>query len=166
MGVALEAFWGGPDGSARLEGELASLAGVGVSMGSTALKAALDRFGARRVAILTPHQPKGDDEVRAWFEATGYAVIGLKGLACESPRAIAQVKPAAIWQALRELDTSEVEALVQVGTNLAGAAVAVEAERWFGKPVLAINSVTYWHALRGLGIKDRLPGQGSVLERF
>jgi maleate isomerase len=52
---------------------------------------------------------------------------------------------------------------VQVGTNLACAAVATEAERWLGKPVIAINTATYWYSLRQNGIKDRIDGFGALL---
>jgi maleate cis-trans isomerase len=53
--------------------------------------------------------------------------------------------------ALRELDGDDIDALVQVGTNLAAIELCAEAEQWFGKPVLAINAVTYWDALRRSG---------------
>ena len=35
-----------------------------------------------------------------------------------------------------------------------------------GKPVLAVNVVSYWHALRQCGIEDRVLGYGRVLEEF
>ena len=35
-----------------------------------------------------------------------------------------------------------------------------------GKPVLAINTLTFWHALRTNGISDRISGFGSLLEEF
>jgi maleate isomerase len=38
----------------------------------------------------------------------------------------------------------------------------MEAE--LGKPVIPINAATYWHALRALGIEDRVPGHW-LLER-
>lgn len=164
MGVALEAFWSGLEASRKLEAELRAKAGVGVSMGSTATAAALRAFGARRIAVLTPHQPRGDEMVRAWFAADGFEVLRLKGLKCPSPREIAHVQPATIRESLRELDGPDAEALVVVGTNLASGEVAAEAERWLGKPVLAINTVLTWHALRAIGIEDRLFGHGRVLE--
>jgi maleate isomerase len=67
---------------------------------------------------------------------------------------------------LRALDGDDVDAIVQVGTNLAAIEICAEAERWLGKPVLAINAITYWDALRRSGIDDRVQGYGSVLERF
>jgi maleate isomerase len=35
-----------------------------------------------------------------------------------------------------------------------------------GRPFLAINAMTYWHAVRQCGIEDRVYGHGSVLEEF
>jgi len=93
-------------------------------------------------------------------------VVRLKGLKCPSPREIAQVSPQAIRESLIELNGPDIEALVQVGTNLAGSAVAAEAERWLGKPVLAINTVLAWDALRRTGITDRIEGHGRILEEF
>ena len=61
---------------------------------------------------------------------------------------------------------NDIDAILQVGTNLANAAVAAEAERWLGKPVLAMNVVTYWDALRRCGVEDRVFGYGRILEEF
>ena len=36
--------------------------------------------------------------------------------------------------------------------------VADEAERWLGKPVLAINATCLWHALRSLDFDDQFVG--------
>ena len=44
--------------------------------------------------------------------------------------------------------------------------LAAAAELWLGKPVIAINTATYWHALRANGINDRMPGFGRLLEEF
>jgi maleate isomerase len=164
MGVALECFWGGLKGSEELRQRLEARCGVPVTLGSEAVRAALEAFGARRIAVLTPHMPKGDAEVQAWLEEAGFEVVRLTGLACESPRAIAQVPEACIRAALRALDGDDVDALVQVGTNLAGAAVCAEAERWLGKPAVSINTVSAWAALRGAGIADRIAGRGRILE--
>ena len=90
----------------------------------------------------------------------------LEWLERHCPRIPAQVSLADIRIALKELDGPDVEALLQVGTALPTVAVAAEAERWLGKPVLAVNAVTYWHALRQCGIEDRVYGYGRVLEEF
>ncbi|WP_296523208.1 Asp/Glu racemase [Rhodoplanes sp.] len=166
MAVAIEAFTGGVAAAAALQDELSKRAGVGVSMGSTAATAALDAFGAKRLAVLTPHQPKGDETVAAYLKEAGFDVVRIVGLRCPSPRAIAEVQPSTLRKVLREIDGDDIDAILQVGTNLANGAVAAEAERWLEKPVLAMNTVTYWDALRRSGIDDRLYGFGRVLEEF
>ena len=164
MGVALECFWGGLKGSAELQARLEERLKVPVILGSEAIRAGLNAFGAKKIAVLTPHMPKGDDEVRNWLTEAGFEVVALEGLKCESPLAIAQVQEAEIRAALIRIDSPEVDALVQVGTNLAGARVCAEAERWLGKPAIQINTVSAWHAMRSAGITDRVAGLGRVLE--
>ena len=55
---------------------------------------------------------------------------------------------------------------VQCGTDLNMVRLADEAERWLGKPVLAINAVIWWMALRDNDIRDQLHGFGSLLREF
>jgi maleate isomerase len=166
MGVALEAFWGGVKAADELQKELTERAGVGISMGSTATRAALKLLGAKRIAVLTPHQPRGDEQVRNYFEEAGFTIKRLTGLKCASPTLIAHTTEQQVIDALRALNGDDVDALVQVGTNLAAIRLAAEAELWFGKPVLAINAITYWDALRRSGIADKITGFGCVLEKF
>ena len=165
MGVALEAFWGGVEQAAELQDGLAQRAGVGVSMGSTATVAALRAFGIEKIAVLTPHMPRGDDQVREYFLQAGFDVLRLTGLKCPSPIEIAHTTGARMRAVLRELDGDDAEAIVQVGTNLPAMDICAQAEPWLGKPVLAINAVTYWDALRRCGITDRIHGHGSILEQ-
>ena len=166
MGVALEAFWGGVKAADELQAELAQRSGVGVSMGSTATVAALRAFGAKNIAVLTPHQPRGDEQVRNYFDEAGFPVKRLIGMKCPSPVQIAHTTPQQVIAALRELDGDDVDALVQVGTNLAAIRLCAAAEQFFAKPVLAINATTYWDALRRSGIQDRVHGYGTLLEKF
>ena len=166
MGVAIEAFTGGVAAADALQKELSDRAGVRVAMGSTAAVTALRKFGAKKIAVLTPHQPKGDETVRAYLAEAGFDIVRLHGLKCASPFAIAEVQPPQLRKALYEIDGDDIDAILQVGTNLANAVVAADAERWLSKPVLAMNVITYWDALRNCGIDDRVYGCGRILEEF
>jgi maleate isomerase len=166
MGVAIEAFTGGVAAADALQKALSERARVRVAMGSIAAVAALRKFAARRIAVLTPHQAKGDETVRAYLSEAGFEIVRLVGLKCASPFAIAAVQPPQLRKSLRDIDGDDIDAILQVGTNLANATVAAEAEQWFNKPVLAMNVVTYWDALRNCGIDDRVYGCGRILEEF
>lgn len=164
MGMSAETFWDGLEGSRELQEKLEKHSGKGVAMGSDACQAALRCYGdIRRIAVITPYMPVGDDNVRRFFTDCGFEVMGLKGLKCSSPVNIAHVSEKTLKDAINELNTPDVQAIVQVGTNLAMARVAGIAEFWIEKPVIAINTATYWWALRQNGMMDKVEGFGSLL---
>jgi maleate isomerase len=164
MGMSAETFWDGLEGSVELERRVEQRAGVKVAMGSDACQAALRRYGAiKRIGVITPYMPVGDEQVRKFFTDCGFEVVHLKGLKCQSPMLIAHVSEKELRDAIIEVNDSSVEAIVQVGTNLAMARVAGVAEFWLDKPVIAINTATYWWALRQNGITDKIQGYGSLL---
>ena len=165
LGISAETFWDGLAASRSLKAHLHDRTGLPISMGAEACDAAFRALGIRRIAVVTPYQPVGDRNVQRFFEEAGFEVIRIKGLRCESPVKIAHVGEAQLRAALIELDGDDVDALVQVGTNLAMARLAGIAETWLAKPVIAINTAIYWHALRESGITDRIGGFGTLLER-
>ena len=69
-------------------------------------------------------------------------------------------------EVLQELDGPDVDAIVQIGTNMSMMRLAAFAEKWLNKPVISINAATYWHALRANGIGDKVQGFGRLLEEF
>lgn len=165
LGMSAETFWDGLAGSIRLKKQLERHARRGVAMGSDACRAALRASGRkiRRLGVVTPYMPAGDRQVRRFFTECGFEVVNLLGLKCRSPMRIAHVTKAELRDAILRVNRGRVDAVVQVGTNLAMAEVAALAEFWLGKPVIAINTAIYWHALRQYGIRDKVYGWGSLL---
>ncbi len=164
MGMSAETFWDGLEGSKIFRRRCEERASTRISMGSDACQAALRRYGEiKRISVITPYMPVGDANVRKFFGDCGFEVVNVKGLKCKSPMLIAHVSEAELRDAIKEVNDPSVEAIVQVGTNLAMARVAAIAEFWLDKPVIAINTATYWYALRSNGIDDRIYGFGSLL---
>ena len=167
LGMSAETFWDGLEGSQLLERRIIERGASGVALGSDACQAALRAYGAvRRIAVITPYMPVGDRQVQRFFTDCGLEVASIKGLCCASPVLIAHVGEDQLRAAILEVNAPDVDAIVQVGTNLAMARLAAEAERWLGKPVVAINTATYWHALRQNGIMDKVQGFGRLLAEF
>ena len=136
----------------------------GVSTGSEASQAALRAYGdIKRISVITPYMPVGDKNVKKFFEDCGFEVVAIKGLKCKSPQLIAHTTEQELRDAIIEVDDPSVEAIIQAGTNLAMARVAGIAEFWLDKPVIAINTATYWYSLRQNGFDDKIPGFGSLL---
>lgn len=163
MGMSSETFWGGLAGNDEFVRRVEELAGVGVTAGADACREACRVLGLERVGVVTPYQPVGDEQVRRFFADCGLDVVRLTGLRCRTATSIADVPEDRLRAEVRALDGDDLDGIIQVGTNLSMLRLADEAERWLGKPVLAINAVTVWHALRRCGISDRIAGFGSLL---
>ncbi len=159
MGMSATTFWNGRAGAEAYRQVLEDRAGVKASCGSFATEAALNAYGARRIAFLSPYFEVANAQVRRFFQDCGFTVQRDIALERPSPVQIAHTTDAIC----RRLDGDDVDAIVQVGTNLSMVRLAAAAELFLGKPVIAINTATYWHALRAVGIPDRLDGFGTLL---
>ena len=163
VAMSAEIIRNGAEGAKAFIADIEDRFGVGVTTGPTAVVAGLQSLGAERIAVLSPYQPVSDERVVHYMGEVGIEVVRIKGLRCASALAIANVSVEDRIAALRELDGPDVDAIVQVGTNLPMIGLVDEAERWLGKPVVAMNSATVWHALRNNGLDDRFSGYGSLL---
>ncbi len=168
MGMSAVTFFDGIKGADKFRDTVSEASGgLGVSCGSHSCAAALEAYGGiKKIAFFSPYFPTANAEVRRFFEECGYETVRDKPLRCKSWLAIAEVTTEVCRDTIRELDGDDVDAIIQVGTNLSMIRFAAAAEMWLGKPVIAINTATYWHALRTCGIKDRIEGFGRLLEEF
>lgn len=167
MAISAITFFGGAKGADAFVRRIEDHTGVGISIGSHSVTAALRTYGGiGRIAILSPYWRVMNEAVTGYFTDMGFRVMRDMALECRSWTAIAEVTPAQCRDALRKLDGDDVDAIVQVGTNLSMVRLAAAAELWLGKPVVAINAATYWHALRANGIADRMEGCGRLLAEF
>ncbi|HEV7264941.1 MAG TPA: arylmalonate decarboxylase [Falsiroseomonas sp.] len=167
MGMSAVTFFDGAKGADRFVKEVEDLSGLRISVGSHACTAALNAHGGvKRISILSPYWPAMNSEVARYFTDMGFLVVRDIALRCASWTAIAEVTPQRCVEAIKQIDGDDVDAIVQVGTNLSMVKLAAMAEMWLGKPVIAINTATYWHALRARGITDKVADCGALLERF
>ncbi|MGW4795895.1 maleate cis-trans isomerase family protein [Nonomuraea sp. NPDC004297] len=162
MGMSAETFWGGVEGNRRFVRQIRDLTGLEVATGAEACERALRLYGARRIGVVTPYQPVGDENVVRFFSEIGFEVSAIEGLKCPTAVSIAHVPEAELRAAVTRVARGA-DAVVQCGTNLSMVGLADEAERWLGLPVIAINAATWWMALRDNGIDDRVRGAGSLL---
>ncbi len=163
VGISAPTFYGGVDGCRAWERRIGEEAGVPVTSGPIALLEALRAQGCDRIAVLSPYQPVNDEQVVAFFEGAGCTITAYRAIRAGSATGIAELDEDAVRPVLGELASSGADAVVQVGTNLAMARLADEAERWLSTRVLAINTATWWSALRSEGITEPIHGFGALL---
>lgn len=83
---------GGLAGALLLRKRLLAKSGgkVTVTIAADALQAALSQLGeVRRMGLVTPYMPPGDEQACAFFGACGIQVVHVKGLRCAGPILIA-----------------------------------------------------------------------------
>ena len=167
MGMSAVTFYGGAEGARRWKARIVDESGLGISIGSESLAHACAALGGiGKVALLSPYYPVANREVVRFLADHGIETVRDTCLRCPTWTAIAEVTETTIRDAVAALNGDDVDAVLQVGTNLSMLRLAAELERELAKPVIAINAATYWHALRANGVDDRLRGFGRLLERY
>lgn len=167
LGMSAITFYGGLEGSRSFKRKIEDFSGIGASTGAESIAAALNAYGGiKSVSFVSPYYPVANAEVRRFLEESGFTVKRDVPLQCRCWTDIAKVTPDRLREVIAHLDGPDVDAIVQVGTNLSMVDLAAEKEAELGKPVIAINSATYWHALRACGIQDRIDGLGRLLSDF
>lgn len=167
MGMSAVTFINGEKGANAFVKQVEDASGIKISVGSHSCTAAMRTYGnVRRIAILSPYWPVMNTEAIRYFTDMGFEVVRDVCLRCRSWTAIAEQTTETLRGNLIELDGDDIDAIVQIGTNLSMVRLAAAAELWLGKPVIAINTATYWHALRANGINDKIEGFGRLLADF
>ena len=166
LGISAESIWGGGMEAARaIRARVDRLTGgLPFTQAADALPAALEALGVRGpVGLVTPYFPVAERHLGAYLREIGCKVVAARHLARPGPVAIGQTSIEALREAILAVNVPEARAIVQFGANLPMGRLAARAEEWLGKPVVAINTATYWHALRSRGVADRREGHGRLL---
>jgi maleate isomerase len=164
VGHSIDSFRGGVAGSDKMKADLEAHAkGVPVFLPAHGFLAALKTLGVgRRLSAITPYFSPGDEQVRAFFEDAGFEIVRIVGLKRGRGVEIAATPAQAVMDVLKEIAADKPDVIVQPGTNLSTARLSADASAWLGIPVVSCNTATYWHALRTLGIMDRMEGFGPL----
>jgi len=142
------------------------ISGLRVASSTRAFLRALETMKARKVAVLTPRLPDSGIVSGGLWEAGGYEVAAAKGLGCTSIHDIANLTEDTLRASLSELARSDADVILATGSEIALVHMIAEAEEWIGKPVLHLNAVLVWYALRDSGFDDRLKGYGTLLNAY
>jgi maleate isomerase len=169
MGMSLEHILAGIEEIRAPVADIEAYSGLSWSTWHDAAQAALHKIGARRIGLLTPFDRKGNESATQMFEELGFEVVSSVGFSCANALDIAHVPDWAKEKAILELlatDANDLDAVVQCGTNMSLIDVAQRLEPVIGIPILGINAVTFWHALRENGFAGPLVGGGRLLREF
>ncbi len=160
---------GGPDADRDLAGRIESESGTPAITTTTAVRAALDALGLRRIAVATPYTREIDTLERRLMESMGYEVTAMRGVhedvAPEDFRndMIGRLEPEVALRTALEVNGEENQGLFISCTNFRAIEVIDRLERETAKPVVTSNQAGIWHALRTLGLRDTVEGFGRLM---
>jgi maleate isomerase len=169
MGMSLEHIISGLDG---IRGSMAEIKGYSDLSWATwheAVNAALTRYNAKRIGIITPFDRTGNESATRMFEDLGFSVVASVGFSCANALHIAHIPDWAKEKALMELlgtEGNRLDAIVQCGTNMSMIHLSEKLEPMLQIPILGINAVLFWYALRETGIDAALQGAGRLFRDF
>jgi maleate isomerase len=136
--------------------------GVPVVTPTGAVRAALHRLGARRVAVLTPYLAETTRPLIAHFAAHGVGIVRAGGMGLADDRDMARVSTRSIVEAAIAADAPDADALFLSCTALPALPAIDAIERRLGKPVVTSNQATWWLAMRHAGIAPAPAAPGRL----
>jgi maleate isomerase len=152
VGLSAAPFKSGVAGHIAWKQKLERSAGVPVVTLADGIGRALAGLSVRRVALLTPLHPKANAPIASYLGELGVSVERDIGLSCADTATMAAIGEELLYMAVTQLDAPEIEAIVQVGTNLEFVSVAARATEQLGKPVIAANTAIAAAALERAGV--------------
>ena len=149
-GCTAGGFLAGPEGNARIVGELERVTGAPVVSTADAMVEALRHDGVRNTAVVTPYLASINDGLTRYLEACGIAVETLDSFLCETTDALGAVtEPQVLEKALATV-TPQSRALFIACSQLPTLDIILPLRERLGIPVWSSIRATAWAVTRRL----------------
>lgn len=129
----------------------------------TASIAALDRFEAQKLAVLTPYVDEVNALIGAHLKKAGKEITGFSSFQIEDNEEMAALTSEAIYRAALKADRPDADALFISCTAIRAVDVVERIEQRLGKPVVTANQAMIWQSLRATGCNAKVHEYGELL---
>lgn len=138
--------------------------GVKVTNPATAAVAALNAFGAKRVALVTPYTTQMMGNVMRFVTGAGFELTSALAAGYDTDHTIGSIPAEFFVEAAKAsaLEGADAIFISCTGTKALNVIERVEAET--GLPVVVSNQAAFWHALRLSGWSTPISGYGRLLQ--
>ena len=146
---------------------ISDAAGVPAVTSAQAIGQAVQALGARRIALVSPYSQPVIERAKRYYESKyGLEVVALEGFAATDSYMIGKLGPENAHDAFARIDRPEIEILVVPGGNFPTMSFIAAWEREFARPVITTNQAALWAMMGIMGVHDKLPGLGRLLEEM
>lgn len=145
--------WLGADHDRAIAEEITSATGVTATTSTLAYLDAFERFGLKRIGLLTPYTPDVNEQIIAVYAKLDLHVTGSVALGLSDNESFARVAPDDLLPGSLALAAATPDAIIYLCTNLYGAPVTQQIEQETDVPVLDSVAITIWKCLDVAGAK-------------
>jgi maleate isomerase len=166
LGATAPSFLNGLGYDQELIAKIESATGKKATTTSTALVQAIRHLGAKRVVLGSAYDEKVNGIAKAFLQASGLEVVGVKGLALVDNLIVGRLGADTAYDLAVEVDDASAEAIVLSCTNWQTMDAIERIERDTKKPVISTTQASIWAALRAIGHTDPISGYGRLLREL
>jgi maleate isomerase len=150
----------------EIRGRIVAATGRAAITTADAILNAFQALRTRRVLLVTPYiRPVHEREI-AYLKSNGLMVSGESCLGIDTNAEMARISPDAIAaQVYAAASGASTDTCFISCTAIRSAGLIAELEASLGIPVITSNQVLVWHALRALGVEQRVSGFGLLFDR-
>jgi len=166
LGATAPSFLNGLGYDQELIRKIESATGKKATTTSTALVQAIGHLGAKRVVLGSAYDERVNGIAKAFLEASGVEVVGVKGLALVDNLVVGRLSADTAYDLAVEVDHPGAEAIVLSCTNWQTMDAIERIERDTKKPVISTTQASIWAALRAIGHTAPVAGYGRLLQEL
>jgi len=149
-GCTAAGFIAGPEGEARLAGELADITGRPVVTTARSMVAALQAAGARRIALVTPYSDEVNRNLCLFLAEGDIEARRVSSLAAADVDALGRITAREVAQLARATMDDDCDALFIACSQLPTYDILESLRAEFGRPAWSSIKATAWQALQAV----------------
>ena len=154
---------GGVDMEKHVIGEMERVSGRPALSTASALTAAFQTLGAKRLVFVSETKQEGHDKKVRFLREAGYDIVADKAVGLAGTDEYCTM-PSKLWyDTVLALRHDEADAYFVSCANIHSIDIIDDLEERLGKPVVTSNQAAIWCSLRKAGIDDDVPGLGYLL---
>ena len=132
----------------------------------TASLAALDAYGAKNVAVLTPYVDEVNAAIADHLQSVGKQISAFSSFRMKDNQEMAALTGEVIFNAAMQVDRADADALFISCTAIRAVEVVDRIEQALGKPVITANQAMFWQALRATVCSAKIQSYCELLRKF
>ncbi|MBX2835317.1 MAG: hypothetical protein KTR35_00600 [Gammaproteobacteria bacterium] len=131
----------------------------------TSSLAAMDLFGIKRIAVLTPYIDEVNTRIANYLQARDKTICAFTSFKLAHNEDMARLTAESIFQGALEADREDAEALFISCTAIRAVDVIDRIEQKIAKPVITAVQAMFWQSLRLAGCAEKISGYGQLMKR-